>query len=82
MGFPPWGYPDHVVLVSSGFPSNSKRVVTFHCIASNYPCVDWEGIHDHLRDVPREDVYKYASDVVKEFWEWIQVGIYVLYPSL
>ena len=37
---------------------------------------DWEGLHDHLRDVPWEDIFKLgASAAASEFCEWVQVGI-------
>ena len=33
---------------------------------------DWDGLHDHLRDVPWEDIFKLgASAVAKEFCEWV-----------
>ena len=50
----------------------------FHCIAyaHNYSCADWEGLDDHLRDVPCQDIFKLsASAAASEFCEWVQVGI-------
>ena len=59
MAFPPLGNSDQVVVsVSFDFPSNSKRDVSFHCIASNYSPADWDGLRDYLRDVPWEDIFK------------------------
>ena len=53
MDFPPLGNFDHVVVsVSVDFPVNSKWNAPFHRIAYNYSCADWNGLHDHLRDVP------------------------------
>ena len=53
MAFPPLGNSDHVVVsVSADFPSNSQWDASFHHIAYDYPCADWDGLHDHLRDVP------------------------------
>ena len=53
MAFPPLVTSDHVIAsVSIGFPSNSQWDVPFHHIAYDYSCVDWDGLHDHLRDVP------------------------------
>ena len=53
MAFPPLGNSDHVVVsVSIDFPINSKRDAPFHRIAYDYSHADWEGLHDHLRDVP------------------------------
>ena len=43
---------DHVVAsVFIDFPSNSQRDASFHHIAYDYPCADWDGLRDHLRDV-------------------------------
>ena len=59
MAFPPLGNSDHVVVsVSIDFPSNSQQDVSFHCIAYDYSPADWDGLHDHLRDVPLEDIFK------------------------
>ena len=56
MASPLLGNSDHVVVsVSIDFPSNSKQDASFHCIAYDYPHADWDGLHDHLRDVLRED---------------------------
>ena len=56
---PPLENSDHVVVsVSIDFPSYSKRDASFHCIAYDYSCADWDGVHDHLRDVPWEDKFK------------------------
>ena len=34
------------------FPSNSKQDPTFHRIAYYYSFADWDGLLDHLKDVP------------------------------
>ena len=53
MAFPPLGNSDHVVVsVSIDFPSNSQQDALFHCIAYDYSRTDWDGLCDHLRDVP------------------------------
>ena len=53
MAFPPLGNSDHVVVsVSIDFRSNSKRDASFHRRAYDYSCADWDGLCDHLRDVP------------------------------
>ena len=52
MTFPPLRNSDHVVSVSIDFPSNSQRDAPFHRIAYDYSCGDWDGLSDHLRDVP------------------------------
>ena len=68
---------DHfVVSVSIDFPSNSQLYASFHSIAYDYSCADWDSLHDHLRDVPWEVIFKLsASAAANEFCEWVQVGI-------
>ena len=57
MAFPPLGNSDHVaVSVSTDFPSYPQQDAPFHCIAYYYSCADWDGLGDHLRDVPWEDL--------------------------
>ena len=82
MAFPPLGNSDHVVVsVSTHFPSYSQPGVMFHCIACDYSRVDWDGLCDHLRDIPWEDIFKLsASAATSEFCEWVQVGIDVYIP--
>ena len=82
MAFPPLGNSDHVVVsVSIDFPTNSQQDAPFHCIAYDYSRADWDGLHDHLRDAPWEDIFKLgASAAGSEFCEWIQVGIDVYIP--
>ena len=58
MAFPLLGNSDHTVSVSIDFPTNSKRDAPFHCIAYDYSHADWNGLCDHLRDVPWEDIFK------------------------
>ena len=53
MAFLPMGNSDHfVVSVSIDFPINSKQDIPFHRVAYDYPRADWDGLRDHLRDVP------------------------------
>ena len=82
MAFPPLGNSDHVVVsVSIDFPTNSQQDAPFHRIAYDYSRADWDGLRDHLRDVPWEDIFKLsASPAASEFWQWIQVGINVCIP--
>ena len=77
MAFPPLGNSDHVVVVVSiDFPTNSQQDALFHRIAYNYSHADWNGLCDHLRDVPWEDIFKLdPSAAASEFYEWVQVGI-------
>ena len=56
MTFPPLRNSGHVVvLVSTDFPSYSQWDAPFHRIAYDYSRADWDGICDHLRDVPWKD---------------------------
>ena len=82
MAFPPLGNSDHVVVsVSIDFPTNSQQDAPFHCIAYDYSHADWDGLRDHLRDVPWEDIFKLgASAAASEFSQWVQVGIDVYIP--
>ena len=48
----------------------------FHSIAYDYSRADWDGIRDHLRHVPWEDIFKLsASADARKVCEWVQVGI-------
>ena len=81
MAFPPLANSDQVVSVSIDFPSNSQQDASFHCIAYDYSCADWDGLCDHLRDVPWEHIFKIgASAAATKFCEWVQVGldVYIL----
>ena len=71
------GNSDHVVLsVSIDFPINSKQDTLFHRVANDYSRADWDGLRDHLTDVPWENIFKLgASTAASKFCEWVQVGI-------
>ena len=44
-------------------------------MAYDYSYADWDVLHDHLRDVPWEDIFKLsASTAASEFCKWVQVG--------
>ena len=59
MAFPPSANSDHVVVsVFIDFPPNSQQDALFHSIAYDYSCADWDSLHDHLRYVPWEDIFK------------------------
>ena len=77
IAFPPLGNSDHVVVsVFFDVPPNSQRDVPFHRIAYDYSSADWDSLHDHLRDVPWEDIFNLSAFVAaSEFSEWVQVGI-------
>ena len=74
MAFPPLGNSDNVVVsVSIDFPSPSQDA-PFHCIAYDYSHSDWDGLHDHLKDILWKDIFKLgASAAATEFCEWVQV---------
>ena len=62
MAFPPLRNSDHVVVsVSIDFPTNSQQDAPFHRIAYDYSCADWDGLRDHLRDVPWKDIFKLSA---------------------
>ena len=71
MAFPPLGNSHHVaVSVSIDFPTNSRQDALFHRIAYYYSRADCDGLCDHLRDAPWEDIFKLgASAAVSEFCE-------------
>ena len=71
MVFAPLGNSDHgAVSVSINFPINSKQDTPFHRVAYDYSRADWDGLREHLRDVPWEDIFKLsASAAASEFCE-------------
>ena len=75
MAFPPLGNFDHVVVsVSIDFPINSKQDTLFHRVAYDYSRADWDGLCDHLRDVPWEDIFKFSGSAsASEFYERVEV---------
>ena len=57
MALPPLGNSDHVIVsVSIDVPSNSQQDTLFHRIAYEYYCADWNGLCDHFRDIPWDDL--------------------------
>ena len=83
--FAPLGNSDHIaVSVFVDFPSYSQQDAPFHHIAYDFSHADWDGLHEDLRDVPWEDIFKLsASAVASEFCEWVQVGndAYILHQK-
>ena len=69
IALPPLGNSDHVVVsVSNDFPTNSQQDALFHCKAYDYSRADWDGLRDHLGDVPWKDIFKLgASAAASEF---------------
>ena len=82
MAFPPLGNSDHVVVsVFIDFLINSKQDKPFHHVAYDYSRADWDGLRNHSRDAPWEDIFKLdTSAAASEFCEWVQVGIDVYIP--
>ena len=62
----------------------SQFALTFyqtHRIGYDYSLADWNGLCDHLRDVPWEDTFKLsASAAASEFYESVEVRIDVCIP--
>ena len=57
MAFPPLENSDHVVVsVSTDFPTDSQQDAPFHRIVYDYSRADWDGLLDHLRDIPWVDI--------------------------
>ena len=64
--------------VSIDFPTNSQQDGPFYCIAYDYSHADWDGLCDHLRDVPWEDIFKLgASAAASEFCECVLELMYI-----
>ena len=82
MAFLLLGYSHHVVVsVSMDFRSYSQRDASFHRVDYDYSCTHWEGLREHLRDVPWENIFKLsASAAASQFCERIQLGIDVYIP--
>ena len=82
MAFTTLGNSDYFVAsVSIDFPINSKQDAPFYCIAYDYSRDDRDGLHDHLRDIPWEDIFELcASAAASEFCEEVQVRIDVYIP--
>ena len=50
----------------NGFP--------FHLVAYDYSRADWDGLHDHLRDVLWDAIFTFsASAAASEFCEWVHL---------
>ena len=52
-----------------------------HIAYDDNSLADWDSLHNQLRDVSWEDIFKLgASAAASEFCEWVQVGIDVYIP--
>ena len=72
MALPPLVYSDHVFSVPIDFPITPKQDALFHCLAYDHSCADWDGLRDHLRDIPWKDIFKLsASAAASEFYELV-----------
>ena len=83
MAFPHLENSDHVILsISIDFFSNSHWDALFYHLAYDYSHADWDSLHDYLRDVPWEEVFKLsASGAGSKFCEWVQTGADVYIPN-
>ena len=62
MAFPPLENSDHIVVsVSIDFPINSKQDAPFHHIACDYSYADSDALHNHLRDISWEHIFKLSA---------------------
>ena len=53
-----------------------NEMAPFHRMIYDHSHADWDGLHDHLRDFPWEDIFKLsASAAASECCEWVQVRI-------
>ena len=78
MAFPPLGNFDPVaVSVSIDFLSNSQQDALFHCVAYEYSGADWDGLHDHLRDVQIFKVDTFAAS--SKFWFGCRLELMYIY---
>ena len=56
---------------------NTKNLLVF----GENSCAEWDGLHEHLRDVPWKDICKLnVCTAASEFCQWVQVGIDVYIP--
>ena len=82
MVFPPLGNSDHVAdSIFINIQWNSERDAPFHLTAFDSSRADWDGLCDHLTDVPWEDIFKLsASTAAGELCELLQVRTDVYIP--
>ena len=82
--FPILGNSYHFVISASiDFPSNSKGDIHFHGTPYDYSRADWDGLPDHLRDVPWENIFR-LSDLDCCYWILLVDPGYIwcIYPAL
>ena len=83
-GFPSTGNSAYVIVsVFIDSFSNSIGDTPIHRIAYDYPWGGWDGLCDHLRDIPFDGIFQLsASGPSREFCEWSQVLIDVYISHL
>ena len=62
------------------FHQTTKQDALFHCIAYDHSCTDWDGLCDHLRHVPWEDIFNSSvSAAARELCDWVQaeIGVHI-----
>ena len=73
-----------LIMLLSQFPLIFHQILKkmpFYHIAQDYSCADWDGLCDHLKDVPWEDIFKLvASAAASEFCKWVRAVIDVYIP--
>ena len=75
-------------LIKKTYRAGTRWFYRFACAIATHAHIylmtrlaDWDGLHNHLRDIPWEDVFKVnASAAASEFCEWVHVGINVYTP--
>ena len=74
---PPLGRSDHIVVsVDVKFVVKSTNEHPYHRTVYSYSKADWDGLRDHLRDVPWSDIFSHDTTVAaKELSEWVEIGI-------
>ena len=78
LAFLPLGNFDPVVVsVSINFPSNSQWDALFHRIAYDYSRFDWDGLCDHLRDDPWEDILTLGDSAAASEWVQVEISVYI-----
>ena len=64
---PPLGESDHMVVsVDVKFVVKSTNEHPYHSTIYLYNKVDWDGLSDHLRDVPWLDIFKHDATYAAE----------------
>ena len=69
------GNSDVAVSVSIDFSSYSQRDAPFHRISR----VDWDGLSDHLRDVPWEGIFKLSVSAAADFMSEVALELMSIY---